>query len=371
MSTSQKIDKRIQRHVRIAMSKLVIESPFFNVLLTQQDLIYSTDVPTFATNGNAIFVNPIYAKSLTSEEIQGVLVHELMHTMLMHITRCGERDHKLYNAAADYAINPILKKEGFILPKNHLDEDRFHGKTADEIYRILDKEDFNMPEHLLDIQSNPNLTSSQKTQIEQNTKLNNIKASTIAGADVPSSIRKLVTEVIETKVDWRTKLRDFIQVALGGDTNTWKKPNRNYIHDDLYIPSREGIMMPSIAILIDTSGSIYCNEKLFVEFQSEIKKIVEDMRPEQVDIYYVDTIIKGHSTFEEDEEIEFDLVGGGGSDFTSAWPVMEAVNPACIIAFTDCYITFPETSEVPTLWIVYENNDPKPPFGSVTCISEN
>jgi len=365
-----KIDKRTERNVRIAMSQLVLNAPFFSVLLLQQKLEYTLDIPTFATNGNTIFINPLYAKSISVDEIKGVLVHELMHTVFMHLTRRGERDHQLYNMAADYAINPIIKSEGFKLPSNHLDEDRFHKLTADAIYKTLHKEQPEIPVELLDIIDDTKLTESERTAKEQQTKLNVTKAMTAAGDDVPGSIRKLVTTIVETKVNWQEKLRQFIQVSLGNDEATWRRPNRNYIHDDMYLPSYEGKSMPSVCIMIDTSGSIYGNEKLFVEFKSEIGKIVEDLVPEQVDIFYVDTRVQKHDVFEEGEEVEFDLAGGGGTDFTSAWPKMEETNASCIIAFTDCWASFPDTSEIQTMWIVYENKDPQVPFGEITIIED-
>ena len=365
------IDKRTERNVRIAMSQLVLKAPFFSVLLLQQNLVYTIDIPTFATTGSTIFINPLYAKDITTEEIKGVLVHELMHTVFMHLTRRGERDHKKFNAAADYAINPIIKNEGYKLPGLHLDEERFHGMTADAIYKVLDKENNNtFPEELLDIIVDPSLSPSERTAQEQQAKLNVTKAMTAAGGDVPGEIRKLITEVLEHKVDWREKLRQFIQTSLGNDEATWRRPNRNYLYQGVYLPSMEGKSMPSVAIMIDTSGSIYGNEGLFDQFKAEVTKIVEDLVPEQVDIFYVDTSVKKHDTFEEGEDIEFELAGGGGTDFTSAWPEIEKTNASCIIAFTDCWATFPERSEIETMWICYENKDPSVPFGTVTIIEE-
>jgi len=366
-----KIDKRTERNVRIAMSQLVLNAPFFSVLLLQQELVYTIDIPTFATTGTTIFINPIYAKSISTDEIKGVLVHELMHTVFMHLTRRGERDHKRFNAAADYAINPIIKSEGFKLPDSHLDEDRFHKLTADAIYKILDKENKDdFPEELLDIIDDPSLSPSERTAQEQQAKLNVTKAMTAAGADVPGAIRKLITDVLETKVNWQEKLRQFIQVSLGNDESTWRRPNRNYLYQGIYLPSLEGKSMPSVCIMVDTSGSIYGNKNLFTEFKSEITKIVEDLVPEQVDIFYVDTSVKKHDTFEEGDEITFELAGGGGTDFTSAWPEMEKTNASCIIAFTDCWASFPETSDIETMWIVYQNKEPSVPFGSITIIEE-
>jgi predicted metal-dependent peptidase len=360
-----KVDKKTERNVRHAMTQIVLKSPFFSVLLLQQKMIYTIDIPTFATNGKALFINPIFAATLTMPQIQGVLIHEIMHSVFYHLTRCGERDPRLWNVAGDHAINPIIKSEGFVLPENHLDEDRFRKKSADEIYRILELENPDIDDDLIDLLPTGQMSQSQRTAQEQQVKINVSKAIAAAGDAVPDSIRKLVTSVLESKVDWRTKLREFMQVSLGGDTPTWKKPNRNYLHDGLYLPSYEGRQLDGITIAIDTSGSIYSNDKLFVEFKSEITKIVEDLIPEKVDIYYVDTSIKKHDTYEEGEDVEFDLVGGGGTDFTSFFATLKTEpETSCLIFFTDLWASGlpekPEDCDIPILWCVYENKGPFP-----------
>ena len=358
----------VERNIKSAMSKIVLKHPFFSVLLLNQELVYTQAIPTFATNGKQIMVNLDYAETLNVAEITGVLVHEIMHSVFFHLTRRNGKHPGYWNMAGDYAINPVIKSEGFVLPGDHLDEARFHGQSADEIYRTLIDETPPIPEELLDLQA-PHMSEAEAKHAEQQTKIDVAKAANIAGKDIPGSIKKLVTEVIETKVDWRAKLRDFVQEALGTDETTWKRPNRNYLHDDLYIPSLSGRSMPSIAVMFDTSGSIYCQEELFNEFTSELNKIIEDMIPERVDLFYVDTRIQRHDTFEEGEMPTYELEGGGGTDFTSAWPIMEQEQPACIIAFTDLWAELPEHSNTQTLWMVYENDQPQAPFGEITKVN--
>lgn len=356
-----------ERNIKSAISKIILSSPFFSVLLLNQEIVYSQAIPTFATTGKQIIINLDYAETLSVDEIKGVLIHEIMHSVFFHLTRLNGKHKGYWNMAGDYAINPIIKKEGFVLPESHLDEQRFHSMSADEIYRILIEEQPEIPKELMDIKSE-HMTEAEAKHAEQQTKIDVAKASNIAGKDIPDSIRKLVQEVIETKIDWKAKLRDFVQESLGTDETTWKRPNRNYLHDKLYIPSLSGRSMPSIAVMFDTSGSIYAQKDLFAEFTSELTKIIEDMVPETVDLFYVDTRIQKHETYEEGEIPKYELEGGGGTDFTSAWPIMEECQPACIIAFTDLWASLPEHSDVPTMWMTYENKEPYAPFGEITII---
>lgn len=362
-------EEQNKRKVANAMSKIVLHHPFFAMLLLNQEMIYSNKISTMATNGKAILINLEFIDKINKDEIIGSLIHEIMHSVFYHITRIGERNHQLWNMAGDYAINPIIKKEGFVLPQGTLDEDRFHNMTADAIYKVLEEEQPEIPEELMDI-INEHMTEAEREKAEQENKVNLTKALNIAGDKVPDVIKKMVKEIVDTKINWQDKLRDFIQVSLGDDLSTWRRPNRSYIHDDLYIPSLEGRAMPNIAVLLDTSGSIYYQQELFDEFCAELNKIIEDMVPETVDVFYVDTKVNKHDTFEESEIPEYELVGGGGTDFRSAWPEMENTDPSCIIAFTDLWAALPESSSVPTLWMVYENKEPEAPFGEITLVEK-
>ena len=56
-------------------------------------------------------------------QLEGVLVHEVMHCKLKHMLRRSNRDRRLWNIACDLAINSILQEAGFVLP----DEGVFAG----------------------------------------------------------------------------------------------------------------------------------------------------------------------------------------------------------------------------------------------------
>ena len=58
---------------------------------------------------------------------------------MQHHTRRGDRDPGLWNDAADYAINPILADAGFTLPGGLLNDPKFRGMTAEQIYDSLNQ----------------------------------------------------------------------------------------------------------------------------------------------------------------------------------------------------------------------------------------
>jgi predicted metal-dependent peptidase len=87
-----------------------------------------------ATDYKAIYYNPAYVDTLTLGETKGVLCHEIMHKANGHNLRRGGRDPFLWNVACDYAINPLILKGKMILPKGGLNDPKYSGMSAEEIY---------------------------------------------------------------------------------------------------------------------------------------------------------------------------------------------------------------------------------------------
>ena len=87
-----------------------------------------------ATDGARIVYNPAFVGELKPAELEGTLAHEVMHCALGHQCRRGERDPRLWNEAADLAINPILISNGFTLPAGALIDPAFTNLSAEEIY---------------------------------------------------------------------------------------------------------------------------------------------------------------------------------------------------------------------------------------------
>ncbi len=122
-----------------ARVQLLLQQPFFASLCLRLKLI-PAPIPTMATNGKAIYYSPAFVESLTPEEVQGVLAHEVMHCALGHHCRRGQRQRRLWNKAADYAINPLVLENGLTLPTDALIKKEYEGLSAEEIYsRLLEE----------------------------------------------------------------------------------------------------------------------------------------------------------------------------------------------------------------------------------------
>src|SRR5437016_8037510 len=119
-----------------ARTQLNLNQPFFGTLCLRLKMV-SANVPTMITNGTRIAYNPAFVDGLTPAELQGSLAHEVLHCALGHHCRRGTRDPGLWNKAADYAINPIIIKNGLALPDGVLNDPQYTDLSAEEIYSRL------------------------------------------------------------------------------------------------------------------------------------------------------------------------------------------------------------------------------------------
>ncbi len=137
-----KVQNSTEQKLTRARTQLLLNQPFFGTLCLRLKLV-SGSVPTMATDGRRIAFNPAFVDELKPAELEATLAHEVMHCALGHHCRRGERDPRLWNEAADLAINPILVGNGFTLPTGALIDSSFSDLSAEEIYaRLLrDKND--------------------------------------------------------------------------------------------------------------------------------------------------------------------------------------------------------------------------------------
>lgn len=385
-----------------ARTKLVLNHPFFGCLLLNCKMQPDESVESAATDGQDIFYNEAYLTKLKHEEIMGLLAHQVGHKMFMHTSRLQNREVKIWEMATDYVINGILKAEGMILPAGFLHNTDYADMSAEEVYKKLKEETDNqqkkdsgsagdaesegrdqalskatgggaVPNHLKEEKSR---TQAEQTELEGQIKSQIAQAAQMAkqAGKLPASIAGMITAILAPKVSWRKQLRDFVTETAKSDY-TFRRPNRRMMAHDLYMPSLTGDEMPPLALIFDTSGSIYGDQKTLNTFISEINSIIADCRPMSVVVAYADTRVVHHQELEQGEELVPELKGGGGTAFGPAirWIDEYEEEFAGIIYFTDLYASDFGFSDTPTMWAVYDNKNAKQsdvPFGRVILIED-
>jgi predicted metal-dependent peptidase len=395
--------------------------PFFGTLSLRLKLIPG-DLPTMATDGTRIVYNPTFVDQLKPAELEGTLAHEVMHCALGHQCRRGDRDPRLWNEAADFAINPILITNGFTLPTGALIDPAFANLSAEEIYaRLLKKAAGGSGSNQGQQQTSPgggtantpqgttcttiptpqcgNSSPATPTQAtgearpggfgevvdatdeqgqaaspaEQRRQEHEwgiaaeqaLRSAKVCGHD-PLGVDRPLTENRQSQQDWRAILRDFVTATAPCDYR-WTPPNRRYIASGLYLPSVERRGLGEIVIAVDTSGSI---GKLELEqFAGEISAISEEAQPEAIHVLYCDAAVQSSQEFTASEPVHLEPKGGGGTDFRPVfeWVAENDIVPVCLIYLTDlCCDSFPETPEYPVLWVTDSRRTA--PFGETVRI---
>jgi predicted metal-dependent peptidase len=408
---------------------MILGQPFFGTLCLKLKLIPG-DLPTMATDGTRIVYNPAFVDQLKPAELEGTLAHEVMHCALGHQCRRGDRDPRLWNEAADLAINPILTANGFTLPAGALIDPAFANLSAEEIYaRLLRKRSeggagsnqgqqhtgpgsgtASAPQatsgapppdpnsgpssqsapqqetvgertappvarpggfgEVVDATDEHGQLASPAEQRRQEHEWSIAAEQALRSAKTcghdPLGVDRPLTESRQSQQDWRAILRDFVAATAPCDYR-WTPPNRRYIASGLYLPSAERRGLGEMVIAVDTSGSI---GKLELEqFAGEISAISEENQPEAIHVVYCDAAIQSTQQFTASEPVRLEPKGGGGTDFRPAfeWVAKNDVSPVCLIYLTDlCCDSFPETPEYPVLWVTDSRRTA--PFGETVRI---
>ena len=123
----------IETKLAAARTRLILEKPFLGALVLRLPLVAADSkwCRTTATDARKFYYNPEYIEALRPDETQFVLAHEALHCALSHFTRRHHRLKHRWDLACDFAINPLLIKDGLIPPPGSLTEDRFEGMTAE------------------------------------------------------------------------------------------------------------------------------------------------------------------------------------------------------------------------------------------------
>lgn len=397
----ERVEAQAARIVSKARADLIMSQPFFGTLALKLRVAADWSQPTFAVDGVTMFYNPDFVMSLPFKQVVAVVAHEVMHCALAHHTRMRDRDGATWNRAGDYAINPLLEASGFELPDDALNDPAYAGKSADEIYRMIyvpkppggggGGKDQSSPQGggqgggqgqnggpgpdqgqslSTGTVNQPANGVSEAAMAEQRMEWEAATAQAAqaarAAGKLPGHLEELLKDLSQPVVDWREVLRDFISRIAKNDYS-WKKPNRRFVGQGLYLPSAYSEDAGPIGIVVDTSASVRAHE--LAAFVSEINSIIGDVKPEKVRVLQCDTRVHRDDTYDpEFDEVRMKVKGRGGTDMVPAFERL-AEDPdgyECIICLTDMMIPhWPEEPACPVLWVETGGEGRPPPYGEV------
>jgi predicted metal-dependent peptidase len=385
------MSKALQKITK-ARANLVMSSPFFGTLALRMKVEEDPSVKLCSTDGTSLRYNPAAVEDMPLSKVVGMLAHTVMHPAMLHHTRRGDRDIARWNKACDYAINGILHSSGFDLPEGKFINPAYDGMPAEHIYTLIppDEDDQkgngnapgdgnggapppntgNDPGGDGGVEDSPNSVSKGSSQSQQNheeaewkqTLAQATHAAKQAGR-LPAGIERMMQELLQPVLPWKNILKRFMTEKCNDDFS-WKRGNRRFVADDLYLPSRvSDDAMGTMVVAIDTSGSI--GERELSEFGAEISDIHAEVKPRELIVIYCDAEVNHIDRFGPEDTLHFKLRGGGGTDFRPPfeWLTENQIVPRAFAYLTDGYGPFPETEpEFPNIWCI-NNRNVDPPYG--------
>ena len=381
------------------ISSLLSTHPFFAHLALHLKIHEDFGVDTIACDGKDVWYNPTWVEKTPGDQIKCAVARLVLACALKHHTRRGDRDYNTWQKASQMATLPILYKAGLtperfaqevsaeeaydMLPKEHGDSGGGEGEGQGQQQGGMpgDGEGSDQqgsgpdPDGKGEIRDAPQSEgespaeqAASKNEEEQkwDSMLHRANQGAKAAGKGTSAIEDLVSDMHNSKLDWRTIMRRWMTDSVKTD-HSWSHPNRRFIADGLYLPSLQSDAMPPFVFAIDTSGSMAIPE--LSACWSELRMAVQELNPESFTIVQCDTKVHKVERLNPHQlPQELDIVGGGGTAYRPVFEEVEKMSrPACMVFFTDLYCYgYPEVPpDYPVLWATYGNPDEHwtPPFG--------
>lgn len=378
---------------------------------------------TARTNGRDAEYGRGFVDTLSDKELAFLVLHENMHKCYRHLTTWRalyDKDRRRANMACDYVINiqlqdmdpderliamPRDKKTGQIIG---LVDEKYRGMDAKQVWDLLEsgKREGQKPrrgesgpgeqgqdqgqgddeqsdnesgssegfdEH--DWEGAKEMGESEQKELAQEID-RALRQGGIYAGKVGGNLSRDIEKILQPKVDWREVLQRFVRTSLTDrDSPSWRRAHKRYLWQDIILPSIVGKRMKSLAIGIDTSGSI--QGELLGAFMGELDKAVTTVNPDRVDILYWDTSVARHEVYtgaRKDVLASTKPSGGGGTDPDCVPKFMKGnkLKPDALIMLTDGYMSSDASNwagiECPVLWCVIGNSNVTIPKGKVVRV---
>jgi predicted metal-dependent peptidase len=362
---------------------------------------YTDSIPTFATDGSNLLINPEYCLSLTARNLVFVILHETAHVLLAHhLRRPADCDHSDWNVYCDYVINRLLVEDGLKLPNGALlnADPRTFTYSAEDFHRVAKQQqddqqgdqgddqqgdqqgdqqddqqgdqqgdqgddqqgdqeadqvaDYGGTGAILDGTNDDGsaLTDAERAAaIDENDNAQIVDSLTIKDASENSPFTTVVKSKTETRRDWVEILREYVTPTEKTE-RSFRSPNkRQSAYGDVLIPAASVSEGGTCCIALDTSSSV--DDDSYSKVTAECQRILDDG--------FEFTLVKFTSTIVDVTEYSagdlIDTTRSRGSTCTT--DVIKFANDnnfETTVIFTDGYINHDKTQQPAgdVLWII-------------------
>lgn len=358
-----------QRSLDKAKVALLVKpnTTFFTSLCFKLAVEFRKDISTAATDYVNIFLNPELWHSSTKEQQIFILVHETLHVAYDHLGRSEGRDKAVWNKACDYVINLALKDSGFELFDWVCCDEAYRGMSAEEVYRILEQN----PEEHQEPDMEDLLEPAEENADVRTAKAKQMIAEAVVAAkhakdysSIPDSIKRYLDEALNPRIPWNIVFKRAVS-KLSKSDYSWSKQNMRYAHI-AYLPSLHSQSLGKVSIAIDTSGSV--SQKDFSACMVSISHVLKQYKPNELELIQFDHQIESIKKVKNLMDLRtLDLLGGGGTEIKPVIDQYIGSKSKLLVILTDGYFyaqNLPNPNK-PVFWLIYNNSEFKPPFGTV------
>jgi predicted metal-dependent peptidase len=352
------------------------DTHFYTAILFSLKQLINEEVPTAATDGYTLLINPLFFFDLTVNERIALLAHEALHVALDHMHRRGNREPKLWNVAADYVINYHLTKAGYKLPKGGLYDAQYEDMSTEQVYDLLAKKrqteqdsiinkcdmDVQYPENAKDPGSA--VTKDQVTDIV-------LRATTQAKAmgqkpgSLPGEIDIELQRTLNPPLPWDIILSNYL-TSFAKDDYTFKRANKRFMPEH-YLPTAHSEAVCNFAVAVDESCSV--SDEEFNDCITKIAEVIQTMNPDKVTVASFNTRMSAVQEVDRGEDpfkkLKFKGRGGTLIDPVHKW--LADLKPTVALIFSDGQFTKTEpiNKSIPLIWLIYNNPGWTNDFGRV------
>lgn len=371
-------------------NELAVSMRYFQSALSALKIVPSGETQVLGTDGKLLYVSPQWLLPMFMQNkvvINRLYLHELLHCLFCHLWSRKEREWRIWDLAADIAVENILdelyQKAVYIRPNSFRREKYQQWKTEHKVltaeilyYDLLKceeeeiarlEQEFRKDDHHFwyTPNSRSGMADRQKKWEEMRRKMQTEMElfSKEAAGDSPGLVEHLQAEN-RKRYDYREFLRKFsvlkeeMQVDIDSfDPIYYHFGMETYGNMPLIEPleTKEMKKIEDFVIVIDTSMS--CNGSLIRRFLEETYSVLAEsesfFRKIQVHIIQCDEKIQDDQVIHNQKEMEayledFNVRGFGGTDFRPAFTYVEHLikmgafqRLRGLLYFTDGYGTFP------------------------------
>ena len=298
--------------------------PFLSVLALSIPTTFESNTKSaFQTNGSKITIDTEKLQNYSEENITYLYAHTLLHIVLKHPYRKGQRDMVEWNTACNIVINNVLEtfENVGIRPNDEILDLDLKDKCVEEVYEILQNEEEEenddngseekeqnkeakvTPDEKGDLKANK--YDSSKMDIDEvedrstskgdQEKLDGIiiQALTIAKrtSNQYAGLQIEIDTLIKPQISLHDILKEYLISSLFEKVTTFERPDRRYIHSGLYLPgTKKANELIEVHIALDSSSSVSLDE--YKKFLGIIKEVCEGFYEYKVTVLPFDKYVK-------------------------------------------------------------------------------